>query len=67
MLPTRYDAENLQAKAINKTHLQTAMGLQLTESKPIFAVVSRLTAQKGLDLVLEALPELLALGGSWSS
>lgn len=63
LLPTRYDAENLQAKAINKTHLQTAMGLQPAENKPIFAVVSRLTVQKGLDLVLEALPELLALGG----
>lgn len=35
LLPTRYDAENLQAKAINKTHLQTAMGLQLAENKPI--------------------------------
>ncbi|MGU0042704.1 hypothetical protein ACVXHA_04135 [Escherichia coli] len=30
---------------------------------PLFAVVSRLTSQKGLDLVLEALPGLLEQGG----
>ncbi|WP_392435764.1 glycogen synthase GlgA [Yersinia sp. HM-2024] len=63
LLHARYDAENLQKKAINKTHLQTTMGLEVTEKKPIFAVVSRLTEQKGLDLVLEALLDLLKLGG----
>ena len=39
------------------------MGLKVDESLPVFAVVSRLTSQKGLDLVLQALPELLAQGG----
>jgi starch synthase len=38
------------------------MGLKVDESLPVFAVVSRLTSQKGLDLVLEALPALC-----WSS
>ncbi|CNE25149.1 glycogen synthase GlgA [Yersinia nurmii] len=63
LLAERYDSEDLRGKAVNKAHLQKAMGLQVTDKKPVFAVVSRLTAQKGLDLVLQALPELLRLGG----
>ena len=58
-----YDAERLKEKAKNKVHLQKAMGLQVNESLPLFAVVSRLTSQKGLDLVLDALPALLQQGG----
>ncbi len=62
-LAARYDANSLKNKAKNKVHLQKAMGLQVDESLPLFAVVSRLTNQKGLDLVLEALPALLEQGG----
>ena len=62
-LSTRYDADDLKSKVKNKLHLQKAMGLKVDESLPVFAVVSRLTSQKGLDLVLQALPELLAQGG----
>lgn len=62
-LSIRYDADDLKSKVKNKLHLQKAMGLKVDESLPVFAVVSRLTSQKGLDLVLQALPELLAQGG----
>ncbi|MGO4745582.1 glycogen synthase GlgA [Serratia quinivorans] len=62
-LTARYDADDLKNKAKNKLHLQKAMGLKVDESLPVFAVVSRLTSQKGLDLVLEALPALLEQGG----
>lgn len=62
-LSARYDADDLKSKVKNKLHLQKAMGLKVDESLPVFAVVSRLTSQKGLDLVLQALPELLAQGG----
>ncbi|XBS69532.1 glycogen synthase GlgA [Acerihabitans sp. KWT182] len=63
MLSTRYNRDVLEAKAHNKRHLQTAMGLTVDEKVPLFAVVSRLTSQKGLDLVLEILPDLLEQGG----
>jgi starch synthase len=63
MLATRYNRDVLEAKVQNKRHLQTAMGLTVDEKVPLFAVVSRLTSQKGLDLVLEVLPDLLELGG----
>ncbi|TCV93687.1 glycogen synthase GlgA [Biostraticola tofi] len=63
MLAKRYNRDVLEAKAENKRHLQTAMGLTVDDKVPLFAVVSRLTSQKGLDLVLEVLPDLLEQGG----
>ncbi|WP_168402873.1 glycogen synthase GlgA [Erwinia amylovora] len=63
LLSARYNRDVLDAKLENKRQLQIAMGLQIDEKAPIFAVVSRLTKQKGLDLVLEALPGLLEQGG----
>ena len=59
----RYDRDTLEEKAENKRQLQIAMGLKVDDKAPLFAVVSRLTSQKGLDLVLEALPGLLEQGG----
>ncbi|MGS3108030.1 starch synthase, partial [Escherichia coli] len=55
LLPMRYDRDTLEEKAENKRQLQIAMGLKVDDKAPLFAVVSRLTSQKGLDLVLEAL------------
>ncbi|PLR35879.1 glycogen synthase GlgA [Chimaeribacter californicus] len=63
LLSARYSAENLKAKAINKAYLQRVMGLDVDDTKPVFSVVSRLTSQKGLDLVLGALPGILEQGG----
>ncbi len=63
----RYTAECAEAdcvaKARCKSALQTEMGLLVEPRAPLFAVVSRLTPQKGLDLVLAALPALLQGGG----
>jgi starch synthase len=63
LLTARYDSETLESKAENKRQLQIAMGLKVDDKAPVFCVISRLTKQKGLDLVLEALPGLLAQGG----
>lgn len=57
-----YSPSALGGKLRCKAALQTAMGLKADARAPLFAVVSRLTPQKGLDLVLAALPELLAAG-----
>lgn len=51
------------ARAANKAALQAELGLAPDPTAPLFAVISRLTWQKGLDLLLAALPDLLALGG----
>lgn len=54
-----YTAERLDDKAVNKTALQEELGLP-KDDVPLLGVVSRLTGQKGLDLILEALPAILA-------
>jgi starch synthase len=63
LLNARYNRDVLDAKVENKRQLQITMGLKIDDKVPVFAVVSRLTKQKGLDLVLEALPGLLEQGG----
>ena len=58
----RYDLEHPEGKDRCKASLRERLGL-IPGGGPVFGVVSRLTAQKGLDLVLEALPGLIGLGG----
>ena len=61
-LAARYSAKDLAGKSRNKAALQKEMGLEVKAGAPLFGVVSRLSAQKGLDLVLAALPALLRQG-----
>ena len=61
-----YSADRLDGKVLCKAALQRELGLNVDAGAPLFAVVSRLTSQKGLDLLLDALPALLdfpAAGG----
>jgi starch synthase len=62
-LPARFSAADPAARAANKAALQQRMGLAQEADAPLFAFIGRLTWQKGIDLVLEALPALLAAGG----
>ena len=50
-------------RAANKTALQDRFGLRRDPAKLLFGVISRLSAQKGIDLLLAALPTLLDGGG----
>lgn len=61
-IPSRFSASDLAGKAACKAALQKALGLRVEAKAPLFTVVSRLTQQKGLDLVLAAMPEMLAAG-----
>lgn len=63
LLPQNYHAKKMNGKAENKAHLQSVMRLLITPKVPLFCVVSRLSSQKGLDLLLDALPPLLDHGG----
>ena len=58
-----YSVHKLPAKAANKTALQHELGLHVRPDAPLVCVISRLSWQKGLDLLLGALPRLLAAGG----
>ena len=57
-----FNAPRIALRARNKTVLQRRMGMAETPDVPLFGVVSRLTSQKGLDLVLDGLPSLIARG-----
>lgn len=59
-LPARYTSANLAGKRVCKRALQEEFGLPNLEV-PILGVIGRLTFQKGFDLLLEILPELMSL------
>ena len=61
-LAARYSADELSGKVQCKQALQLETGLAPQPDAPLFGLVSRLTSQKGLDLVLSALPALLRQG-----
>jgi starch synthase len=61
-LAARYQAGDLRGKAQGKAALRVELGLASDRPGPLVAVVSRLTPQKGLDLLLDALPVLLQGG-----
>ncbi len=59
-LPARYDRGHLKGKAQCKAALQEQMGLEVRPDVPIFAMVTRMTAQKGFDLVACVLDDLMS-------
>jgi starch synthase len=63
LIPFTYDANNSIGKSRCKAALQKELGLDLQPRAPLFGVVSRLTEQKGLHLVLTAIDEIIASGG----
>ncbi len=62
MIAAAYGRTNLKPKAANKAALQALLGLRPDAGAPLFGVVSRLSWQKGLDLLRDALPALVASG-----
>jgi starch synthase len=60
-LTARYSARNFSGKQQNKAALQQELGLPVSITVPLIGMVGRLVPQKGMDLVLEALPQLMDL------
>jgi starch synthase len=60
-LPARYDATDLSGKAACKLALQRDMRLALRPDVPLVGIVTRLTEQKGSDVVADALDRILRL------
>lgn len=65
LLPHNYRLNKMAGKAKCKAMLQTQINLPEIQDAPLFAVISRLSEQKGLDLLLQVLPNLLKLGGQF--
>lgn len=59
-IAVHYNAESIAHRSENKRALQAEAGLPERGETPLFGVVTRLWAQKGIDLVVEAFEELLA-------
>lgn len=55
-LAAPFNSENLEGKAKCKEALQKELGLEVNPNVPLFAIISRLTEQKGMDLVTYNLP-----------
>jgi starch synthase len=61
-IPVPYNRRSLFHKAENKRALQERFGLPVHDPAPLFAIISRLVSQKGIDLVLDILPDLMQQG-----
>ena len=61
-LPSRYTARALGRRKANKRAIEAVFGLDPGDG-PLFTVISRLTWQKGMDVLTQCLDELVALGG----
>ena len=61
-IPANFSAERLAGKKVVKLGLQAKLGLIEDETTPLLGVVSRLTHQKGLDLLPGIMPDLLVQG-----
>ncbi len=57
----RYDIHHLEQKVANKLALQQRLSLPVNEKTPVFGLISRLVEQKGIDLILDCLPEMVAM------
>src|SRR4029078_4314311 len=67
-LPVHFDGESLERKADVKRALLEDAGLPRDAeamARPLIGIVTRLTHQKGCDLVAAAAERLVALGGGW--
>lgn len=61
-IPHNYDSKRLAGKAKTKASLQKEMGLPVERRAPLFGMVTRLAEQKGIDLMIEVIPNLVGLG-----
>ncbi|MEO8299924.1 MAG: glycogen synthase GlgA [Burkholderiales bacterium] len=66
LLPARYDARRLAGKGRCKAALQKELGLAVRPDVPLLCVVSRLTDQKGLQLVQQQLPMMVEAGAQFA-
>ena len=62
MIPVNYDLKTFEDKVQNKLAFQKEMELEVNADIPLIGMVTRLTHQKGIDLILQASEEILKTG-----
>lgn len=61
-IPAQFTAGDRSGKAVCKARLQEELGLEVRDDRPLMVMVTRLTRQKGMDLVTYALDRILSGG-----
>ena len=61
-IAANYTVEDRSGKAVCKAKLQEELGLEVRDDRPLMVMVTRLTRQKGMDLVMYALDRILSGG-----
>ncbi|HEY5539482.1 MAG TPA: glycogen synthase GlgA [Thermoplasmata archaeon] len=62
LIDQRYSKSSMEKKAKNKAALQEEVGLPKDSRAPLLGIVSRVTEQKGFDILIPALPQMTKLG-----
>jgi starch synthase len=55
----RYSSDDLRGKGVNKQRLSDTLSLEIPPATPLIGMVTRLASQKGIDILMEALPQAL--------
>jgi len=58
-IPFKFSYKDISGKYLNRERLQNELGFKLSSEIPLIGMVSRLEEQKGLDIIIEAVPEVL--------
>jgi starch synthase len=66
-LGANFDADTLEKRAINKAILQERVGFPVESETPLFAMVSRMDLQKGVDIALSALKNMRRSKTTWQA
>lgn len=61
-IPANYSVNDMSGKAVCKAKLQEELGLEVRDDRPLMVMVTRLTRQKGMDLVMYSLQRILEGG-----
>lgn len=61
LIPQHFRAESLATKQYNKSELQRRFALPVNDHIPLCGLIGRLVEQKGIDLIIDCLPEMLAM------
>jgi starch synthase len=61
LITQQYRAASLPDKKLNKFELQRRFGLSENETIPLFGLIGRLVEQKGIDLIIDCLPDVMSM------
>jgi starch synthase len=61
LITQHYSASSLPKKQYNKSELQRRFSLPVNDHIPLFGLIGRLVEQKGIDLIIDCLPDLMSM------